>query len=240
MILEPSHFELVKTFNIQFGVYIPDTKLPNILTEDPETIKFALTLIQEECKEFTKAYSEDDKIEQLDACIDTCYVTLGMFAQMGSNMDEFHFNNPMLRKVDIEDCDSYDQLLKKKLQSIEDMIRNLDYESVLKTLSAMYLTAMAIGKQLLKGYAEKKNINCHEAFNEVFNEIYDNNMTKFCKSEEEAIRTVKEKYGNHPEYKTPNYKKNEKGDLWIVYNENPSKVLKSISWKEVSLDRFVF
>ena len=64
-------------------------------------------------------------------------------------------------------------------------------------------------------------------------------MTKFCNSEEEAIRTIKEKYGNDPEYKTPNYKLAPDGLRYIVYNEQPSKVLKSMSWSKMLLDHFI-
>ena len=237
--LAPSHFELVTDFNQQFGVYIPTTKLPNILTKDPATVEDALKLIREEVKEFLKGFLEHDIVEELDGCIDICYVTLGMCARFGSNMDEVYYNNPMWRSIE-KGCITYDQFLSKKLEHIEHAVQNIDYDEVIHALYDMYYGAMAIGKQLLKDYSERMNIDEDKAFDEVFLAVHNNNMSKFCDSEEEAILTVQMKYGNDIVYKSPNYRKAPDNIHWVVYNENPSKVLKSINWKVMSLKHFVF
>ena len=71
------------------------------------------------------------------------------------------------------------------------------------------------------------------------NLVHTNNMSKICQSEQEAQLTV-EKYLNSPGlgYLSPTYRTVEGpwGEtLWVVYNKDTAKVLKSVSWKEVDL-----
>ena len=229
-----SHFDSVCTFNTLFGVYLPKSPQHNILTEDPKTVENALKLIREECREFHEAFVANDKVEQLDACIDICYVTLGMIARFGetfgsSDRDDTYY---------LKDTD-YDALIAVTLREIDRRVTDKNYHETIELLLDMYYNAMGVGSILLKPYAIKHNITLRQAFDEAFLAVHENNMTKFCNSEDEAIRTIKERYGNDPEYKTPNYKLAPDGLRYIVYNEQPSKVLKSISWSKMSLDHFI-
>jgi hypothetical protein len=67
--------------------------------------------------------------------------------------------------------------------------------------------------------------------------VHDSNMSKLCKTEEIAQKSVKnyeenkEKFG----YKSPAYKKAPDDIHWVVYNQSPAKVLKSIEWDVVDL-----
>ena len=118
-----SHFDSVCTFNTLFGVYLPKSPQHNILTEDPKTVENALKLIREECREFHEAFVANDKVEQLDACIDICYVTLGMIARFGEAPCEEDKCMPFLLREQImityfDSCYNYD---------IEDAILCNDY-----------------------------------------------------------------------------------------------------------------
>ena len=63
---------------------------------------------------------------------------------------------------------------------------------------------------------------------ESFKIVHDSNMSKVCKSEELAKKTVDWYLENDNRYKTPAYRESEYG--WIVYNEDTGKILKSIKY----------
>lgn len=71
---------------------------------------------------------------------------------------------------------------------------------------------------------------------ETFNLVHESNMTKFCKTEEEAQETVEWYKLNEKRYKEPSYRKAEDGDYWIVYNAENGKVLKSTKYKPVKFN----
>ena len=73
-----------------------------------------------------------------------------------------------------------------------------------------------------------------------FKLVHKSNMSKLCKNEDEAKKTVewyKNQYneGKQP-YDSPNYRKSPNGKYWVVYNESTSKILKSINYKPVTDD----
>ena len=73
-----------------------------------------------------------------------------------------------------------------------------------------------------------------------FATIHDSNMSKLCKTEEEAQQTVA-KYeqdfkDGKTSYDSPYYYNNEKTSLWIVKNRSTGKVLKSIHYTPVKFE----
>ena len=73
----------------------------------------------------------------------------------------------------------------------------------------------------------------------VYDLIHKSNMSKLCKTEDEAIETVKwyiEQYneGKQP-YDTPTYRISENGEYYVVYNKSSGKILKSIKYNMVDL-----
>ena len=54
-------------------------------------------------------------------------------------------------------------------------------------------------------------------------------MSKLCKTESEAQNTVQWYLENEKRYDSPNYRKSDSGDYFVVYNKNTDKVLKSIN-----------
>ena len=65
-----------------------------------------------------------------------------------------------------------------------------------------------------------------------FDIVHNSNMSKLCKSKEEALDTIKW-YQEHPEfgYDSPKYRKSTDDKYYVVYNESTKKILKSIHYK---------
>ena len=59
--------------------------------------------------------------------------------------------------------------------------------------------------------------------------VHKSNMTKFCKTEEEAKKTVKS-YEKDDRYDTPTYRLSKDGKYYVVYNKSSGKILKSINY----------
>ena len=69
--------------------------------------------------------------------------------------------------------------------------------------------------------------------NKAFDIVHKSNMSKVCKTEEEAQETVEWYRENKLDvYDSPAYRKS--GDYWVVYNKSSGKVLKSINYQRVN------
>jgi hypothetical protein len=68
-----------------------------------------------------------------------------------------------------------------------------------------------------------------------FELVHKSNMSKLCKTEEEAIETV-ESYKKDSRYDSPAYRLSDDGKHYVVYNQSTSKILKSINYSPVSFD----
>jgi len=67
--------------------------------------------------------------------------------------------------------------------------------------------------------------------------VHESNMSKLCKSEEEAIKTVEWYKQNHLDtYDTPCYRRSDNLKYWVVFNKSTGKILKSINYKKVKFD----
>lgn len=71
-------------------------------------------------------------------------------------------------------------------------------------------------------------------YNLAFTEVHENNMSKFCKSEEEAEKTA-EDYDN----KGVKCFIRQVGEYWVVKRSADGKVLKPNSYKAVNLNKFI-
>jgi hypothetical protein len=69
-------------------------------------------------------------------------------------------------------------------------------------------------------------------------EVHRSNMTKLCKSEEEAIATVENYKKNDTRYDTPSYRISSNPSYWTVFNQSTGKILKSINYEEPKLKQF--
>jgi Phosphoribosyl-ATP pyrophosphohydrolase. len=74
-----------------------------------------------------------------------------------------------------------------------------------------------------------------EQFKALFDEVQRSNMSKACKSEEEAAQTVQhylQKDGTKCYYK-------KEGNQWLVYRESDNKTIKSIGYSPANLERIL-
>lgn len=130
-------------------------------------------------------------------------------------------NNPDLVKLRLD-------LIREEVSELEQAIKDNNTGEVRDAIADILY--------VVYGMAQSFGINADEDFNIV----HESNMSKLCKSEQEAIDTVKDykiKYENGKSpYDSPYYYKNKNGDLYIVKNKSTGKVLKCINYKKVKFD----
>lgn len=150
-------------------------------------------------------------------------------AKVLNSVAEFHktFNSPILSEPQIPPKNRAElrlNLLKEELEELQEAIENQDVVEAADALCDLqYVLAGAI---LEFGMGEK--------FAELFAEVHRSNMSKVCRTEEEAQATI-----NH--YKTQNQDAyfEKKDDLYLVYRKADNKTLKSINYSPVDLDRIL-
>ncbi|MBN3521218.1 nucleoside triphosphate pyrophosphohydrolase family protein [Algoriphagus lutimaris] len=137
----------------------------------------------------------------------------------------FHetFKHPVLAEPTIPSdtrCNLRVSLLAEELRELEEAIENKDLVEIADALCDLqYVLSGAI---LEFGLGEK--------FKTLFDEVQRSNMSKACKSEEEAKATVA-----HYEAKgTPCFYEKE-GELYLVFREGDHKTLKSVNYSPADL-----
>jgi predicted HAD superfamily Cof-like phosphohydrolase len=143
---------------------------------------------------------------------------------------EFHrtFKHPILPgpAIPSEDrCRLRVALIAEELKELEVAILNKDIVEVADALcDIQYVLSGAI---LEFGLGEK--------FKQLFEEVQRSNMSKVCKSENEAKETVdfyKRKDGTECYYV-------QEGDKWLVYRKSDNKTIKSVNYSPADLDSIV-
>ena len=139
---------------------------------------------------------------------------------------EFHktFNAPILSNPEIpsEDrCKLRVSLLQEELNELQEAINNNDLVEIADALCD--LQYVLSGAVLEFGLGEK--------FVELFDEVQRSNMSKACKTMQEALATLshyKQKDGTEGYYKEVN-------GMYIVYRNGDNKVLKSVNYSPADL-----
>jgi predicted HAD superfamily Cof-like phosphohydrolase len=141
----------------------------------------------------------------------------------------FHetFKHPVLPTPTIPDqtrCDLRVALLAEELRELQEGIKNKDIVEIADALCDLqYVLSGAI---LEFGLGEK--------FKALFDEVQRSNMSKACKTLEEAKATV-----THYELKgTPSFYEQE-GDVYLVFREGDRKTLKSVGYSPADLERII-
>jgi predicted HAD superfamily Cof-like phosphohydrolase len=138
----------------------------------------------------------------------------------------FHqtFKHPILSAPSIPDdkrCQLRVSLIEEELKELEEGIKNKNIVEIADALcDIQYVLSGAI---LEFGLADQ--------FKALFEEVQRSNMSKACKSEEEAKATVLH-YANQG---VPSYYQRE-DDLYLVYREGDNKTLKSINYSPADLE----
>lgn len=143
-----------------------------------------------------------------------------------SSVAEFHktFQHPILDSPQIPSearCNLRVSLLAEELKELEEGIKNKDIVEIADALcDIQYVLSGAILEFGLK-----------DKFADLFDEVQRSNMSKACKTVEEAEATMKfyqDKDGTESYYE-------EKDGLYLVYRKSDNKTLKSINYSPADL-----
>jgi predicted HAD superfamily Cof-like phosphohydrolase len=113
-------------------------------------------------------------------------------------------------------------LIDEEVGELREALKNKDRVEVIDALADILYVVYGAGKSF--------GIDLDNAFDIV----HRSNMSKFCKTEEEAKKTVEWYKINDSRYDSPEYR--QKGDLWIVYNKSTGKILKSVEYTPAKFD----
>jgi predicted HAD superfamily Cof-like phosphohydrolase len=113
------------------------------------------------------------------------------------------------------------KLIQEEVGELEQAIKDKNFTEVIDALSDILYVVYGAGCSM--------GIN----LDKTFNLVHESNMTKFCKTEQEAQETVEWYKLNEKRYKEPSYRKSEDGEHWIVFNAENGKILKSCEYKPV-------
>jgi len=138
----------------------------------------------------------------------------------------FHevFKAPVLETPQIpskERCDLRISLISEELEEMKEAIEKGDVVEVADALGD--LMVVLCGSILEFGMGDK--------FDKIFENIHNSNMSKACKSQQEALATLshyKQKDGTEGYYKEVDGK-------WLVYRKEDDKVLKSVNYSPANL-----
>lgn len=114
-------------------------------------------------------------------------------------------------------------LINEENGEFNDAVDNKNFTEVIDALGDMLY--------VIYGAFSSYGVNADDAFDL----IHKSNMSKLCKTEQEAIETV-DFYIKDGRYDSPSYKLSSDGKHYIVYNVSTKKVLKSINYNPVNFD----
>jgi predicted HAD superfamily Cof-like phosphohydrolase len=249
-----TNYQKVAEFNVVFdcpSIYHVVFDRENwIRPETEKVLKYRCDLIKEEgVEEFGKALREKNRVEMIDAICDSLYVLYGAAWTMQIDVD-YHFkqifdhnktNFTTLKKMYHTENNMNDKNMYNKLNEL--YVKFINYELELRKVmlsgegkfdKVVTLLIMMIVTSYRMGIILKFDVD------EAFNLVHESNMSKLCKTEEEAQKTVddyKKKYDDcSSSYDSPYYYKKEK--YYVVKNQSTGKVLKSINYTPVNLQMF--
>jgi predicted HAD superfamily Cof-like phosphohydrolase len=149
-----------------------------------------------------------------------------------NKVGEFHelFEHPKcdkLNKTIFEDnpklVDLRLKLIQEEVDELKEAFEKHDFKEVADALSDILYVVYGAGHVF--------GIN----LDKTFAEVHESNMTKACKSEDEAKETVEYIKQTQPRYKDPSYKLSSDGKYYIIYDKETGKILKNKNYKEVDL-----
>ena len=129
--------------------------------------------------------------------------------------------NPKLVKLRLD-------LILEEVRELTDAAKEHDMTETIDALADILYVVYGAGASF--------GINLDKAFDIV----HESNMSKLCKTEDDAIKTVqlyKDKYENKESpYDTPAYRKSDDGKYWVVYNESTGKILKNYKYTPANFE----
>ena len=186
--------------------------------------------------EFTNYMAE--KYEMLDSKMTDKFAALSNFKQtqkfITSLLNGNSFNVSPKTFLDIYTEPSYRQNFNKYVddlliayKSLENATNNSNFVETIKAcLEVLYITYVIAS---LLGVDLDKSIRM----------VHESNMSKICTSEEEAKKTIEWYRENESRYDSPNFRKSEFTDGFVVFNQSTGKILKNVNYQAVNLRGFV-
>jgi len=188
--------------------------IPRPILDKDRTLR--IKLLMEEIEEYRVAVMQKDAVEVVDAAVDILYVALGVFIMHGIEPDE----------------DSFEFNRVGGSVYVSDITQGMKYADVLERLVVMYemLPDDEKGDALNAILSVLNDMLRHHTifkFWDYFNQIHENNMSKFCITNEEVADTMVLHKAHNPTYVLMD-------GLGVVKRED-GKILKSINFKPVKL-----
>mmetsp|Transcript_6827 Transcript_6827/g.19138 ORF Transcript_6827/g.19138 Transcript_6827/m.19138 type:complete len:266 (-) Transcript_6827:61-858(-) len=138
----------------------------------------------------------------------------GVQVEEQPKLDAFERDRPLIRLRR--------DLIREEVQELEDALVSKDFDGTVDALADILYVVYGAGVSL--------GVDLDAAFDIV----HRSNMSKLCKSEAEAMRTVKayqEQWASgEGKYDSAAYRRADDGKHWVVYNQSSGKVLKSCAW----------
>ncbi len=115
------------------------------------------------------------------------------------------------------------KLIQEEVDELKEAFEKHDFKEVADALSDILYVVYGAGHVF--------GIN----LDKTFAEVHESNMTKACKTEDEAKETVEFIKQTQPRYKDPSYKLSSDRKYYIIYDKETGKILKNKNYKEVDL-----
>ena len=144
---------------------------------------------------------------------------------------EFHttFGHPRHTKVQINALFD-EKLMELRLALIDEEVRELK-EAIIKKDLAKVVDALSDINYVVYGFGHVIGVDLDKAFSIV----HESNMTKACKTEDEAEVSIVN-YANNPEFRNVQVGSRMEGDYFVLYRMDNGKILKSINFEEPKFD----
>ena len=147
--------------------------------------------------------------------------------------DAFGVKTHLIPQPELFNSDT--KLVNYRLSLINEEVKELN-EAVINKDFVETIDALADILYVVYGGFSAFGIDADKAFDIV----HQSNMSKLCKTEEDAIETVKRYKNETPRrYDSPNYKKAIDNIHWVVYNQSTMKILKNYKYTEVDFGSLI-
>ena len=230
-------YQKVCDFNVAFDFPQHDN------FKDTQCLKLRLDLIEEELSELKTAYNENDIIEEMDACADILYVAYGMAYTYKIDSDNF-----LSKYIFNESTTLFRNIDNLIYKNTERYSRKNIFRLIYETFNMLVDSTKNGGNwvnhlhDLIRYIYEFQSVSQYDS-DKIFTLVHESNMSKLCRTEEEAIETVNKyqiEYENkNSPYDSPYYYELRNGSYagyYIVKNKSSGKALKSINYTPVKLN----
>jgi len=225
-------FQKVCEFNKCFDFPQHDT------LNDDKCLQLRLDLIKEELDELKDAYDKNDIIEEQDACADILYVAYGMEYTYKYNSDDYIKNyyyyltdngNTLFKNLEYNTSSNREVILNRLFEIYYILEKTSSTKDIEATMNVLH--------KLIYHVYEFQHVSKYDS-DKIFTIVHDSNMSKLCKTIEEAEATVSKyteeyKNGSSP-YDSPYYYQVDNG-MYVIKNKSTGKALKSINYTKVNL-----